>query len=477
MKMKTKIILAITISLIVNLFYAQNNCRCSDALEKLITKIENEYPGFEQKTKDKVLYDGFKKQLEDNAGNATSENCIEILKKYTSFFRDGHIWINSSIGKKEQQIRGSDFVKIDISKFQKSIKPTAKGLEGIWKSKFVETGGLVYDIGITKKNSTEYTGFITSSSSKFWKPNEVKFRLFPNGKYEYYALDKSLKTGNYDVYDNSIIYFREMRVFLVKENPKTKLLEEQVKVKVGELRGFEIKQLTDKTTIITLPSFDYPYVEIIKDLIDKNLSLLEGSKNLIVDLRGNSGGTDTAYYNLLPYIMTGSTRSLGVEYLATNTLINGLSGYIESVKGREDKKDEIEMFNKDIALLKSNMGKFVNLSGKPFSVNKFDISNKSPEHVAVLVDKRVGSAAENFVMATRQSKKVKIIGTVTSGGLDYAAARFFDFGCPEYQLQLPTFRSLRLPDYPVDNIGLQPDLYLDKNVEDWIQYTVGYLEQ
>jgi hypothetical protein len=76
----------------------------------------------------------------------------------------------------------------------------------------VETGGLVYDIGITKKNSTEYTGFITSSSSKFWKPNEVKFRLFPNGKYEYYALDKSLKTGNYDVYDNSIIYFREMSI-------------------------------------------------------------------------------------------------------------------------------------------------------------------------------------------------------------------------------------------------------------------------
>lgn len=474
--MKLKIILAVTAFLIANLFYAQNNCHCSEALDKLITKIENEYPGFEQKTKDKVLYDGFKKQLVDNANNTTSENCIEILKKYTSFFRDGHIWINSSIGKKEQQINGSDFVKIDISKFQKSIKPTTKGLEGIWKSKFVETGGLIYDIGITKKNSTEYTGFITASSSKFWKPKEVKFRLFPDGKYEYYALDKSLKTGNYDVYNNSIIYFREMRAFFVKETPKAELSEEQLKMKVGELRGFGIKQLTDKTAIIKLPSFDYPYVEMIEDLINKNRSLLENSKNLIVDLRGNSGGTDTAYYTLLPYIMTGSTRSLGVEYLSTKTLIDGLSKYIESVKNREDKKEEIEMLNKDIALLKNNMGKFVNLSGKPFSINKVDISNKGPEHIAVLVDKRVGSAAENFVMATRQSKKVKIIGTVSSGGLDYAAARFFYFGCPEYQLQLPTFRSLRLPDYPVDNIGLQPDLYLDKNVEDWIQYTVDYLE-
>ena len=475
--MKTKTILTFITSLIINFFYTQSNCHCNEALEKLITKIESEYPGFEQKTKDKIIYESFKQQLIGDANNTTSENCIEILRKYTSFFRDGHIWINSSIGKKEQQINGADFVNIDISKFQKSIKPTTKGLEGMWKSKFVETGGIIYDIGIIKKNNTEYTGFITSSGSRFWKPKEVKFRLFPDGKYEYYALDKSLKTGNYEVYENSIIYFREMRAFFVKENPKTELSEDKVKAKVGELRGFEIKQLTDKTSIIKLPSFDYPYVEIIEELINKNRSLLENSKNLIVDLRGNSGGTDTAYYNLLPYIMTGSTRSLGVEYLATKTLIDGLSGYIESVKSREDKKDEIEMLNKDIALLKSSIGKFVNLSGKPFSINKVDISNKAPEHIAVLVDKRVGSAAENFVMATRQSKKVKIIGTVSSGGLDYAAARFFDFGCPEYQLQLPTFRSLRLPDFPVDNIGLQPDLYLDKNVKDWIEYTVDYLEK
>ncbi|MDE5448249.1 hypothetical protein KRE38_04365, partial [Elizabethkingia meningoseptica] len=85
-------------------------------------------------------------------------------------------------------------------------------------------------------------------------------------------------------------------------------------MKVGELRGFDIKPVTDKTTIIKLPSFDYPYVEIIENLINNNRSLLENSKNLIVDIRGNSGGTDTAYYNLLPYIMTGAIRKMGVEY-------------------------------------------------------------------------------------------------------------------------------------------------------------------
>ncbi|WP_275140579.1 S41 family peptidase [Elizabethkingia meningoseptica] len=474
--MNLKFILTTAVFLYTNLFYTQNNCHCSEALDKLIIKIENEYPGFEQKTKNKVVYESFKKQLSGEAGSKEPENCIEVLRKYTSFFRDGHIWINSSIAKKEQLTGNTDFVKIDPVKFQKSIKSKATGLEGVWKSKFLETGNIIYDIGITKNNNSEYTGFIITSGSKFWKPQEVKFRLFSSGKYEYYSIDKSLRTGTYEVYQDNILYLKEARVFFVKEVPENKLSEEQVKMKVGELRGFDIKPVTDKTTIIKLPSFDYPYVEIIENLINNNRSLLENSKNLIVDIRGNSGGTDTAYYNLLPYIMTGAIRKMGVEYLSTKTLVDGLTGYIESVKNKEDRKEEIEMLNKQIALLKNNMGKFVNLSGNLFSVNKIETSGKGPEHIVVLVDKRVGSAAENFVMATRQSKKVKIAGTVSSGGLDYAAARFFDFGCPEYQLQLPTFRSLRLPDYPVDNIGLQPDLYLDKNIEDWVQYITEYLE-
>ena len=80
-------------------------------------------------------------------------------------------------------------------------------------------------------------------------------------------------------------------------------------------------------------------------------------------------------------------------------------------------------------------------------------------------------------MKTKQSNKVKVLGKVAAGGLDYASARMFDFGCPEYKLQLPTWRSLRLPDFPVDNIGLQPDIYMDRFVEDWVEYAVEYFEK
>ena len=76
----------------------------------------------------------------------------------------------------------------------------------------------------------------------------------------------------------------------------------------------------------------------------------------------------------------------------------------------------------------------------------------------------------------RQSKKAKVLGTPTYGALDYGTASFFNFECKNYKLMMPSWISIRLPDYPIDNIGIQPDIYLDKSVKDWIQFAVDYLE-
>lgn len=42
---------------------------------------------------------------------------------------------------------------------------------------------------------------------------------------------------------------------------------------------------------------------------------------------------------------------------------------------------------------------------------------------------------------------------------------------------MPTWQTMRLPDYPIDNIGIQPDIYIDKSVKDWIQFAIDYLEK
>ncbi len=334
--MKLKVILFIFLLFTLNDLHAQDSaCNCNDAFKKLVTKIESEYPGFEEKTRDKILYTSFKAKLTEQAANTEKANCFELLKNYTSFFRDGHIWINPATTINTKGATSTALIKIGVEKFRERLKKGKDPIEGVWKNKFEWTGGVNYEIGISKNNDGTYVGFVVSAKSNFWQPKETKFKLFPNGKFEFYAFDKKLKTGAYEIYDNSIIYFKEARAAFIKETPAAHLTEELTRKKVGELYGFGIRQLSAKTTLITLPSFDYPFVKIIEDMVATNRSLIETSTNLIIDVRGNSGGTDNAYQMLLPYIMTNPIRNMGVEYLATQTLIDGLGSYIKAVA--EDK--------------------------------------------------------------------------------------------------------------------------------------------
>ncbi|WP_250253589.1 S41 family peptidase [Chryseobacterium sp. Marseille-Q3244] len=455
--------------------FAQQNCDCDVALSNLITKIESDYPGFKEKTKDKVLYNSFKLQLKQETKTIEQSSCFDVLKKYTSFFRDGHIlWLHSQTSKKPETVHKKEFIKMGIENFEKKFKNRHTKLEGIWKNNYEKLfGEFDYTIGLIKTKKNEYVGFVIKSDSRLWEPKEVKFRLFPNGTYEYFDKDHNLKKGNYTIYNETIISFDNLEIFFVRDNTK----DDYSLDKITELSGFTFKKITDKTSLLTLPSFYYSYVDIINRLIEKNKYLLENSPYLIVDVRNNGGGTDNAYLNLLPYIMTQSIRTLGVEFLSTPTLINGLQGYIDGIKDDESKQNEITRIKKEIEILKKNKDQFVNIYGSEVDTMNVKIAEKSPKNIVVLANQNVGSSGEYFVMFTRQSKKVKIFGTPTYGGLDYASARVFDFGCPEYTLALPTYRSLRLPDFPVDNIGLQPDIYMDKFVKDWVKYAIDYLEE
>ena len=446
----------------------QTNCPCKQVLSQLIKKVETEYPGFSVKTKEPFLYNEFKENLTKQADQADSLACQKLLKQYTDFFKDPHLWVGANGAPFSNGATGSvESVNIDIKDFQKQVNTTKDSLEGVWS-----TDG--YRIGIKKLGATEYVGFIIEAESSHWKPKEIKFKLFPNGTFEYALRDKTLKTGNYTLYKEGVLFLSEVSVALVKQSPAP-VNKEVVTSRLNELEGFYFKKLTAKTAILKLPSFEYQYLKQITPLIDDNKAGLETSENLIIDLRGNPGGTTDAYQKLLPYIMGKSIRHTGAEFLATQTYINNLEAYKKTL----DKNIPTTNTDKNIATLKANLGQFVNFNstGQPVYIEKVDIAPKSPKHVVILANKGSGSSAEYFLFVAKQSKKVKILGAPSYGALDYGNAYLVDFGCPGYQVLMPTYRALRLPDYPIDNIGIQPDVYIDKSVKDWVAFAVKYLEE
>ena len=352
-----KIFLVFSFLLFILPMYSQTTCNCSQALKQLIIKIESEYPGFPEKTKqNKDLYQAKKNILTKKSLLISNETCTQLLQEYLDFFHDEHIVLD------------------DLSK---------------------------------KKNPPH-----TSTGN-------------PAG-----ASDEEISS----------------------------------------------KSISSDIFYIKISSFAYENIAPFKELIEKNSEKIENSKALIIDVRNNGGGTDDVYQPLLPYILTNPIRIMSVEFFATHTLVNGLRDYaIKNIK--QDSINEVKRIDEDLREYRENIGKFVLYGDKKVMIDSIALNPKGPKQVIILANRNVASSAENFLFSSRQSKKVKIMGTPSMGALDYGSIREFKFGCDNYQLLLPTYRSARLPQYPIDNIGIQPDIYLDESISDWIDFAVHYINE
>lgn len=464
-----KLIGLIALLLSQTVYAQQPNCNCETIVTRLIHKVETEYPGFSAKTPDQDNYKEHVKNISDKAKTADEKACQQLLKKYTDYFKDPHMLVmaNGAAIVTESQAKGEQ-IAIDIKEFEQKVTKTKDLLEGVWT-----TAG--YKIGIKKTDANHYIGFIIEAESAAWKPKDIKFKIFANGDFEYALRDRSVKKGKFVSPDENILYLNEVDVALIKQLPKPALSTAELEEKLNNTVGFHFKKLSAKTSILKLPSFEYHNLKKINQLIEGNKDLLENSENLIIDLRGNPGGTTDAYQKLLPYISGKMIRHTGAEFLATQTYINNLEAYKKTL----DKNVSTEGTDKTIKKLKENLGQFVRMGEAtgPIYIEEVTIAKKSPKNIIILVNKLTGSSAEYLLFVAKQSKKVKLMGAPSYGALDYGNAFAVDFGCENYKVFMPTYRALRLPDYPIDNIGIQPDVYIDSSVKDWVQFAVDYLEK
>ena len=85
---------------------------------------------------------------------------------------------------------------------------------------------------------------------------------------------------------------------------------------------------------------------------------------------------------------------------------------------------------------------------------------RRPQKVAVLMDKDCGSSCEQFLLTARQGFGVKLLGRPSFGALDYSNMRPYALPSGRRDLWYTTSRSLRLPQLPVDTLGVLPDILL-----------------
>lgn len=242
-------------------------------------------------------------------------------------------------------------------------------------------------------------------------------------------------------------------------------------------------QIDSSTIYLRIPSFGNQHKKSIDQLIAHNKTLITASPHLIIDIRNGTGGSDNSYYELLPLLYTNPIRMPAVEFLST-PLNNKRMYELATNTGialeykLNPSAAEMERYKSYYELLNNNIGAFVNLSGNKVNIKTLDTVYPYPQHIAIMINENNVSTDEQFLLEARQSKKVKLYGRTTKGGLDISNLSLIHSPNKDFVLVYALSKSLRIPEMTIDDKGVQPDYYIDKEIpeEQWIDFVIENLK-
>ncbi|MCB9325614.1 MAG: peptidase S41 [Lewinellaceae bacterium] len=486
--MKKGILLILTIFL-TYLANAQN-CSCEDNFIWLKETFEKNDAGF-QFSVDKKGEQEYQKHSDSYAQKVKSitskQECAETLQQWLRFFREGHLslQLNGNTTSSTPEKFDSEKVKEQFNswptypykkvQFDAYIsKLTEPGLEGIWSDP-------PYKFGI-KKVADQYIGFILEADGVYWRQSQIKFRISEDNdslSAVYYMRNHSERNfENVELVGKNHLQIGFVTLKRIapefKANEQDINIERQLRFQSTSAPLFE--KLTDNTVILRIPSFSYSEKELIDSLIDLHFQEIISTENLIIDLRNNGGGSDASFEQILPLTYTNPIRTVGVEFLSTPLNNQRMLDFMNDPDWTtEDKKWAEESLRK----LNQHIGEFVNLDSTAVTIETFDTIYPYPKNVGIIINEGNGSTTEQFLLAAKQSKKVKLFGTTTAGVLDISNMYFTDSPCEDFKLGYSLSKSMRIPEMSIDNKGIQPDYYLDETISkfDWISFVISILNE
>jgi hypothetical protein len=406
------------------------------------------------------------------------EDCTRLLYEWLTFFRSGHIGIellkydeynNNKINTPETHYETFD---INISEFEKYINEKKEAdFEGIW-----ETGA--YKIGI-KRNGDDYIGFIISSAADTWKEKQIKLRITKDKdtfQSVFYLRDHSPEeTGKPELLGNNYLEIgRHILNRLSPSFPQDKEVEDYMKLLSTQEPYLD--EINESTLLLVIPSFDFSQKTAIDSVILTNKERILRTKNLIIDLRWNGGGSDQCFEEIIPFLYTNPIRTVGVEFLSTklNNQMMSEAADIESGFNEDTRNWAKEAYDK----MEKHLNEFVNIFPDVLDITEQDTVYMYPKNIGIIINEGNASTTEQFLLAAKQSKKVKLFGTTTYGALDVSNLNGVESPCEEFKLWYCTSKSYRIPDMAIDDIGIQPDFFIDKSIPEykWVEFITDILK-
>ena len=451
--------------------------QCESEFAWLKSTFENNDAGFQYSVEKKGqdLYSAHNNAILARVQSAKNEaQCQTVLSDWLTFFRKGHVGLVLNTNGSEETVRESVVHDFDLSAFKQHLKSQRdETLEGIWQFSS-------YTVAL-KKEGNVHKAYIVESTNPSWKAGQVKFILNDpadsnTAKVTFFMGDHSARQiDTMTLLGNNEVVLGNSFIVMSREEPRQESFPEITRyVRLLSTKAPLFEKVSENTVLVRIPAFDHAFKKDIDAVIAKHLDTILNTENLIIDIRGNGGGSDVSYASLLPILYTNPIRTVGMEYLSTELNNSRMLGFLENPHFSEEEKQ----WAKDgYDILQQHIGSYINIDDD-VTVETFDKIEPLPKSIGVLVDSSNGSTAEQFLLAAKQSKKVKLFGQTTAGVLDISNMYQTDSPSGTYTLHYSLTKSLRIPHMAIDGVGIQPDYYIDGELPlyQWTSYTQKILE-
>ena len=488
--MKTKVILAILISILISKFALAQTTDCLEDFDFLVKKIQADYPGYNDKVtnENRSQFTLLEKEIRQKI-TRYPDSCGYYLNKYTDFFKDHHLRVRRIWKGDNQQseiLEISTYGKnlyLNIDSLQQATQYT-KGIEGVWegfRQKF-----------IVARDGEKLVGIVVNNQG--WKNGQVLYEFEAISDTVFDVINHSLikdrntrKTKASLHLDGKIIEFHDETRFVRKSDSDIldkALLSSYVPLYPNGRNTYPVAMfLNDSTFYLRVSSFSN---NTGNEFVVQHWNEIMKRPNLIIDIRNNGGGQDTHYQELAKIIYTRPYESKGVEWYATESNIKVYEDAIESGEIRNG-EEGLKWTQALVGAMKKNVEGFVT---HPYSASDNttvtrDTIYSTPRNIGIIINEGCASSAEQFLLAAKESDKVILFGNCsTMGVLDYSNTMLTYFPSNNYRLLYPMTRSKRLPENPIDNIGIAPDVIIpfpateqlfDK-LDSWVYFVKSYLE-
>ncbi len=466
-----------------SLVTADSTPSCATDLDLLDRKIHQNYAGYELELRGARLtsFAAMKAAAQDRARRTSGDACFYVLRDFVAWFNDPHLFVFQStrLDTAETARRAQAVDRRATTEAQARAYYARRGdkldpIEGIWYDR-----GLRVAIVPDSARVGAFVAVVLTPDTSIWSAGAIRARVSRRAGGGY---DVDLSARNYAVSHLRADVYRHV---LLRLSPGIWGKEFPVPAAdSGTLDPIDAHRPTlvmrGATPVFSIPSHDPAYKPVLDSLIVGNRDLLSHADRMIVDLRGNEGGSSFMSNYLEPFLSTKKEKSN--PFPGERSVMLSSDDQISYARGAFG-SDTSAFVRTLLARLRGAPGELVPLndpSAPPGPPDPRDwVVTSGPRAVGVLIDGGTVSAAEVLVLYALRSERATVFGAPTAGALDYQSVSVVRLSPrePRWLIGYPTIT--RSPDLPAGGMrgrGIPPQVPLDLGrVRDAVGQVDAYL--